>query len=186
MAEKSSRAPPHRRTVPEPLLQVLLALAYYVGLVVIMRLAGKRLAGQTTTFDLVVLITLGVVLQQVALREGTINSLIFIGTVFAAHRGLALWCAKSTRIRRLARGAARPLVHHGRVEFDALADEGLSYDDLLAGLRKLGHDGPGGIRLATLEETGHISAIPLEPSKPQAPGEDSDAARDTAQRARAH
>jgi uncharacterized membrane protein YcaP (DUF421 family) len=152
--------------VPEPILQVLLALAYYAGLVVIMRLAGKRLAGQTTTFDLVVLITLGVVLQKVALREGTGNALLFIAVVFAAHRGLALLCARSVRVRRLVRGAPRPLVRHGQVSFQALTDEGLSYSDLLAGLRKLGHAGPAGIRLATLEETGHISAIPIE-TKPE-------------------
>ena len=36
----------------ELLLQAIKALAYYAALIVIMRLAGKRLAGQTTTFDL--------------------------------------------------------------------------------------------------------------------------------------
>jgi uncharacterized membrane protein YcaP (DUF421 family) len=145
--------------LPEPLLQVLLALGYYVGLVVILRLAGKRLAGQTTTFDLVVLIGLGVVLQTNALRPGPVNALIFIATVFSAHRGLAVACARSTKLRRLVRGAPRPLVRYGQVEHDALADEGLSYDDLLAGLRKLGFDSPANVALATLEETGHISAV---------------------------
>jgi len=52
------------------LRQASYALAYYVGLVVIMRLAGKRLAGQTTTFDLVVLIQMAVVLQSTLLRPG--------------------------------------------------------------------------------------------------------------------
>lgn len=140
-------------------LQVLLALGYYIGLLLIVRLAGKRLAGQTTTFDLVVLITLGVVLQQALLQEGAVNSAIFIATVFVAHRGLALWCARSKAARRLIRGAPRPLVVDGRVAYDALEDEGLSYDELLAGLRKLGYDSPSAVRLATLEETGHISAV---------------------------
>lgn len=148
--------------MPQPLEQVLLALAYYAGLVTIMRLAGKRLAGQTTTFDLVVLITLGVVLQSTALREGWINALIFVVTVFTAHRMLALVCARSRRVRRLIRGAPRPLIRNGQVAHDALEEEGLSYDELLAGLRKLGYPGPRGIRLATLEETGHISAIAEE------------------------
>ena len=145
--------------VPEPLLQFGLALGYYVGLIVMLRLAGKRLAGQTTTFDLVVLIGLGVALQQNALRPGLANALVFIATVFAAHRGLALACARSSRLRRLVRGAPRSLVHDGKVAHDALADEGLSYDDLLAGLRKLGYESPADVSLATLEETGHISAV---------------------------
>jgi uncharacterized membrane protein YcaP (DUF421 family) len=146
--------------VPEPIQQLLLALAYYFMLVVLMRLAGKRLAGQTTTFDLIVLIALGVVLQQTMLLPGKVNAAIFIGTVFFTHRGLALWSARSRRVRRLLRGAPRPLIRDGQVAYDALEDEGLSYEELLAGLRKLGHAEPARIRLATLEETGHISAVP--------------------------
>jgi uncharacterized membrane protein YcaP (DUF421 family) len=41
-----------------------------------------------------------------------------------------------------------------------LEKEGMSYDELLAGLRKLGHGDPKEVELATLEETGHISAVP--------------------------
>lgn len=143
----------------EPLLQAGLALCYYAGLIAIMRVAGKRLAGQTTTFDLLVLIALGVVLQNTVLREGTLNSLVFIATVLAVHVGLARLCAHSRRVRRLVRGAPRPLVWNGQVSYEALDEEGLSYDELLAGLRKLGHASPKAVRLATLEETGHISAV---------------------------
>jgi len=136
--------------------QALLGLAYYVALVALMRLAGKRLAGQTTTFDLVILISLGVVLQTTLLRPGNTNAIIFVVAVFAAHRGTALACARSARLRR---GAPRPLVVHGKVSFEALEEESMSYEELLAGLRKLGHQGPEGVRLATLEETGHVSVI---------------------------
>lgn len=144
------------------LLQVVLAFAYYAILVTVMRLAGKRLAGQTTTFDLVILITISVVLQTTALREGVLNALVFIATVFGAHQLLTATCARSSRIRNIVRGCPRPLIRNARVDFDALAREGLSYDELLAGLRKLGYSSPEGIRVATLEETGHISAIALE------------------------
>jgi uncharacterized membrane protein YcaP (DUF421 family) len=144
------------------LIQVGLALAYYATLVVVMRLAGKRLAGQTTTFDLVILITISVVLQTTALREGVLNALVFIATVFGAHQLLAMACARSTRIRRIVRSCPRPLIVNARVDYEALESEGLSYEELLAGLRKLGYSSPEGIKIATLEETGHISAIPLE------------------------
>jgi uncharacterized membrane protein YcaP (DUF421 family) len=145
--------------LPEPLLQVGLALCYYFGLIAIMRVAGKRLAGQTTTFDLLVLIALGVVLQNTVLRDGTLNSFVFIATVLVAHVGLARLCARSRRVRRLVRGAPRPLIWNGQVAYEALEEEGLSYDELLAGLRKLGYAHPKAVRLATLEETGHISAV---------------------------
>ena len=141
------------------LLQALKALAYYAALIVIMRLAGKRLAGQTTTFDLIVLITLGVVIQSTALDEGWLNAVVFVVTVFGVHRGLAAWCAHSTWIRHLIRGKPRVLVRDGKVIERSLDREGLSREELEAGLRKLGYDSPASVKLAVLEETGHISAV---------------------------
>ncbi len=141
------------------LLQVARAAAYYLGLLVLVRLAGKRLAGQTTTFDLLILITLGVVLQTTALQEGTANAVLFVITVFALHRGLALWCARSKLVRHLVRGRPRPLVRDGHVIEKALVAEGMTRAELLAGLRKLGFERPEDVKLAVLEETGHISAV---------------------------
>jgi uncharacterized membrane protein YcaP (DUF421 family) len=145
--------------------QAGLALVYYASLVLLMRLAGKRLAGQTTTFDLLVLITLGVVLESTVLQKGTANAIVFVVTVILAHRALALATARSRRLRLLVRGSPRPLVRDGNVSHAALEEEGLSYEDLLAGLRKLGHSTPDAVKLAILEETGHISAIAREPDR---------------------
>ena len=142
--------------------QALYAAIYYAALVAIMRLAGKRLAGQTTTFDLLVLIQLGVALQMTLLREGAANALVFITTVLALHWGVAQACARSSRLRKVLRGEPRPLVSQGVVLDDALAKEGMSRAELLAGLRKLGFASPEEVELAVLEETGHISAVRLE------------------------
>lgn len=153
------------------LLQAVKALAYYAALIVIMRLAGKRLAGQTTTFDLIVLITLGVVIQSTALDDGWPNAIVFVVTVFAVHRGLAAWCAHSTWIRHLVRGKPRVLVRDGRVVEQALNREGVSRDELQAGLRKLGYDSPEAVKLAVLEETGHISAVGADGGNPSTTSE---------------
>jgi uncharacterized membrane protein YcaP (DUF421 family) len=141
------------------LIQAAKAAAYYVGLIVVVRMAGKRLAGQTTTFDLLVLITLGVVMQTSALAEGWVNALVFVVVVFALHRLNASICARSRRIRHLLRGAPRPLIRDGEIIERALELEGVTHAELLAGLRKLGYARVGDVRLAVLEETGHISAV---------------------------
>jgi uncharacterized membrane protein YcaP (DUF421 family) len=140
-------------------LQALKALAYYAALIVLVRAAGKRMAGQTTTFDLLVLIALGVVMQSTALQTGTASAIVFVVTVFAAHRGVAALCARSPRLRHLVRGKPRPLVHDGRIMERALALEGVTRAELLAGLRKLGYARIEDVSLAVLEETGHISAV---------------------------
>lgn len=141
-------------------LQAAKGLAYYAALIVLMRMAGKRLAGQTTTFDLIVLITLGVVLQSTALQPGMGNALVFVGTVFCAHRLLAVLCARHAGLRHLIRGKPRVIVRDGRVLDQALDAEDIGRAELLAGLRKLGIESPDQVKLATLEETGHISAVP--------------------------
>ena len=139
--------------------QFLKALAWYSGLLIVVRFAGKRLAGQTTTVDLIVLITLGVVIQTIALQEGTLNALVFIVTVFAAHRGMTALCARYPSVRHIVRGSPRALVQDGVVLSAALEREGISSSELSAGLRKLGYESPEQVTLAVLEETGHISAV---------------------------
>ena len=139
--------------------QVLKALGYYVILLLLLRFAGKRLAGQSTTFDLIVLITLGVVIQTAMLAPGPMNAAIFVVTVFSAHKLLAWMCTKSEAVRHWVRGKPRALVRDGVVIEDALEHEGISQEELRAGLRKLGHDDIYDIKIAVLEETGHISAV---------------------------
>jgi uncharacterized membrane protein YcaP (DUF421 family) len=141
------------------LLQAGQALAWYLAIVAIMRASGKRLAGQMQTLDLIILITLGVVLQTAALEEGPSNAVIFVATVFLAHRLLNLGCRRLPRLRSLVRGRPRALVRDGVVIQAALEHEGVTHDELLAGLRKLGYDDPGRVQVAILEETGAISAI---------------------------
>jgi uncharacterized membrane protein YcaP (DUF421 family) len=141
------------------LLQAAKAAAYYIALIVLVRMAGKRMAGQTTTFDLLVLITLGVVIQSAALAEGAANAVVFVVTVFALHRLPAWACARSTRVRHLLRGKPRPLIKDGHIIERALTLEGVTHAELLAGLRKLGYARVDDVRLAVLEETGHISAL---------------------------
>jgi uncharacterized membrane protein YcaP (DUF421 family) len=139
--------------------QAGLALAYYAGLLLLMRLSGKRLAGQTTTFDLLVLISLSVVLQNLTLRPGRAAAAVFVVTLFLAHRTLALACARFPRLRTLVRGKPRTLVRDGKVDERALVAEGMCEAELLAGLRKLGVEHIEDVKLALLEETGHVSAV---------------------------
>jgi uncharacterized membrane protein YcaP (DUF421 family) len=143
------------------------AIAYYAILIIIMRLAGKRLAGQTTTFDLLILITLGVTVQSALVGKTTPEIAVFVITVFTVHRLLARVCKRWTFIRHLVRGRPRALVRDGHVIDEALDAEGVSHDELLAGLRRLGFEQPTEVRLAVLEETGHISAVGMTPRPAQ-------------------
>ena len=143
------------------LQQVASGLVFYTALIALTRLAGKRLAGQTTTFDLIVLISIATAAQGMLLGESWPDKLAFLATVFAVHKLLAAACTRSRALRELVRGKPRALVIDGRVIEDALTAENVSRDELLAGLRRLGFESPEQVRLAVLEETGHISAVGL-------------------------
>jgi uncharacterized membrane protein YcaP (DUF421 family) len=103
-----------------------------------------------------------VVLQMTALKPGPANAAVFLVTVLAVHRLVALACARWPWLRKALRGEPRPLVTQGVVLDEALEREGLTRAELLAGLRKLGFASPEEVELAVLEETGHISAVRLE------------------------
>jgi uncharacterized membrane protein YcaP (DUF421 family) len=149
-------------SVPDIALQAATAALYYAALIGLTRFAGKRLAGQTTNFDLIVLIAMGVVLQSAALSPGPVNAIVFVVTVFACHKLLAWGCVRSDSLRHLVRGKPRVLVRDGRIDNGALQREGMGQAELLAGLRKLGHANVEEVALATLEETGEISAVARE------------------------
>jgi uncharacterized membrane protein YcaP (DUF421 family) len=140
-------------------LQASWAAVYYLGVVAVVRIAGKRLAGQTGTFDLVVLIQLATVLQRMALGESPAEGFTFLATVMACHLGLTRLSAGSKTVRRILHGEPRTLVRDGLVQNEALDAERMTRDDLLAGLRKQGYDSPDQVKLAVLEATGHLSAV---------------------------
>lgn len=139
--------------------QIGLAALFYFLVVSLFRIAGKRFAGQTTTFDLIILISLGVALQQVTLLDGTLNAMIFVATVFLLHWAVAKLCQKSQRIRYLVRGRPCSLIKNGHVLYSSLRAENMTFDELQAGLRKLGIDDVSKVQVAHLEETGQVSAI---------------------------
>jgi len=139
-------------------LQALGAVAWYAALVVLTRIGGKRLAGQTTTFDLLILISLGVVLQGVVLQKGAAAAFVFVAVVFTLHRLLAMGSVRWPRLRHLLRGKPRPLIRDGVVDKEALLREDMTIADLKAGLRKAGYDRFDDVETATLEETGQITA----------------------------
>jgi uncharacterized membrane protein YcaP (DUF421 family) len=109
---------------------------------------------------------LGAIAWQSLLALGYYVSML---TVLAVHRAVAWLCARYRAVRHLLRGRPRALVRDGIIVAPALREEGVSIDELMAGLRKLGYESPAAVKLAVLEETGHVSAIAaVEPQRADA------------------
>lgn len=135
------------------------AVLFYLLIIILFRVSGKRLAGQTTTFDLVILISLSVATQRATLLEGTANTVVFMAIVLFLHHLQTRLCMKYEFMRTLIRGKSAQLIEDGIIDKKTLKDEGLTMDELNAGLRKAGIESPEEVKAAHLEETGHITVI---------------------------
>lgn len=140
------------------IMDVALAASYYFGLVLLVRLSGKRHVGQIAAVDLLVLIALGVVLQNALLRQGVLSAAIFFFTVFFLHQAFSYLTSRYAVFRTLLRHAPRAVVKHGKI-LSNLKKEGLNLRELKAGLRKKGIKDVADVAFAVLEENGELSII---------------------------
>lgn len=142
--------------------KILRSLVVYGFLLVAFRVAGKRMLGQLTAFDLVVLLIISNVLQNAAI--GPDNSLgggLLGAAVIMALNFLVAWLTfRHKRLERLVSNTPTVIVKHGRVIHSNLDREHMSMPELRAALRKEGITTMSEVRYAILEEDGHVSVIP--------------------------
>jgi uncharacterized membrane protein YcaP (DUF421 family) len=142
--------------------KILRTVVVYGFLLVAFRLAGKRLLGQLTAFDLVVLLIISNVLQNAAI--GSDNSLgggLLGAAVIIALNFLVAWLTfRHKRLERLVENIPTVIVKHGHVIHANLEREHMSMAELRAALRKEGIATMSEVRYAILEEDGHMSVIP--------------------------
>jgi len=135
--------------------------AAYVGLVLMLRISGKRTLSKLNAFDLVVTVALGSTLstvltsRDVSLAEGLAALGLLIGLQFAVT-----WTAVRWRpFGRLVTSEPTVLLRDGTPLAQAMRRERISEDELVAAIRD-----SGGMRLADaaavfLESDGSLSAV---------------------------
>jgi uncharacterized membrane protein YcaP (DUF421 family) len=144
---------------------VLRALAVYVFLLVIFRVAGKRTMAQVTVFDFVLLLIISEATQQAMIGQdfSITNAMLVITTLVAAERGLTWVQARYKKIDKLLDGLPLVLVEDGKPFEDRLRQERVGEDDILAAARQTqGLARMDQIKYAVLEQTGGISIVPKD------------------------
>lgn len=127
-----------------PLLNLAIrAIAVFLGIVLLLRLSGKRQMGQLTATEFVVVLLISNAVQNA--MNGGDNSLtggLFLATILIALAMLVgTLCHRFRLISRLLEGTPTRLVHNGRVLRRNMDRERLSNADLKVLLRKHGvHD----------------------------------------------
>jgi uncharacterized membrane protein YcaP (DUF421 family) len=133
----------------------------YLSLVVILRVTGKRTLSKLNAFDFVITVAFGSVLatillsKSVALAEGVLALLLLALLQYV----VAWFNVRSERFRRFTKSEPRLVMHDGEFLRDAMADERLTEDEIVAALRASGIARPRAGASVVLETNGDLSVV---------------------------
>ncbi|EKV32287.1 hypothetical protein C882_2364 [Caenispirillum salinarum AK4] len=146
----------------EGILRVLVVgTLAYAALVVLLRLTGKRTLSKMNAFDFVVTVALGSTLatvllsESVALAEGVAAFALLIGLQMVVAWG----SARSRRFRHLVKAEPRLLLHRGAMLDQALLDERVAPEEVLAAIRASGQAEVADVTAVILETDGSFSVV---------------------------
>lgn len=152
--------------------KILRTVSVYLGILILVRMAGKRLLAQMNSLDLVVILLLSNVVQNAII--GPDNSVLgaMIGAVvLVGFNALLDRFAVTTVGRRWLVGRPTEVIRDGTVDLAALARLGISTAELDLTLRRQGSDHPSEVESASLEPEGEI-VVTMKPGERAASRDD--------------
>jgi uncharacterized membrane protein YcaP (DUF421 family) len=144
-----------------PLRTLLVGALAYAGLVLFLRLSGKRTLSKLNAFDLVVTVAMGSTLstillnEQAPLTEGLTAFAVLIGLQWAVTWSSVRW----RRWARLVRAEPAVLLRDGEPLDAALKRERVTRDELRGAVRDAGGRDLDAAAVVILEGDGSLTAI---------------------------
>jgi len=137
------------------------AILFYVFLVFVVRIVGRRPGKQITPFEFVLVFFMGglALTAMVGDEASLTNAFIQILTIALAHFLIAVARTKSSWLARLLDGTPLILLENGRWRSRTLSKMRLQDDDVMAQARDQGIATLDKIDIAILERNGQISII---------------------------
>lgn len=138
---------------------VFRALFVFAFLWMITRVTGRSTLGELSTFQLIIYVTMGDMIQQaVTQQDYSVTAAVLAVSVFALVTiALDFVNARSKRLRPLTHGTPVVIMSRGEPLMDNLRAENVSLDDLMASARNEGIETFAQIKVAVLETNGKIS-----------------------------
>ena len=133
----------------------------YLGLLILLRLLGKRSFGEMTTFDIVVLMLVGGTLRTAIIGDDKKPLAASIGVlaIFLLDKAIAWSAARWRLFDRLIEGKASLLARDGRIIDGALRRHDMSEEAFRRVLREKGLREVGDVAEVRLEANGKISVL---------------------------
>jgi uncharacterized membrane protein YcaP (DUF421 family) len=141
---------------------ILRSLVVYVGLLIGLRIMGKRELGQMTVFDLVVILLIANAVQNAMVGADTSlqGGLIAAAVLLLVNRAVSKLSYRWMFWGRLLEGIPTVLVQDGQFLESRLRKEGLEKSRIEMAMREHGIESIDAVKLAVLETDGTISIVP--------------------------
>lgn len=138
---------------------VVRALVVFVFLWAVTRLVGRATLGELSTFELILFITMGDLIQQSVTQQdySVTSAVLAVGTMALLTIMLAWVNARFTRARVVTHGIPVVVVLDGEPLVRTMRTERLSPEDLFAAARTQGIERISDVRMAVLEANGQLS-----------------------------
>ncbi|MGN2253134.1 DUF421 domain-containing protein [Frateuria sp. GZRe12] len=133
----------------------------YLGLLLLLRLLGKRSFGEMTTFDIVVLMLVGGTLRTAIIGDdkAPLAAIIGVLAIFLLDKAIAWVAARWRLFDRVIEGRASLLARDGRIIEGALRKHDMSDEAFCRVLREKGLREVGDVAEVRLEANGRISVL---------------------------
>lgn len=138
---------------------VIRALVLFLFLWVVTRIVGRSTVGELSTFQLVLYVAMGDLIQQgVTQQDYSVTAAVLAVGVFALLTlALASANARFPKLRGITHGVPVIVVRDGIPDLHRLRTERMSLDDLMSSARQSGIRRFDEIELAVLETNGRVS-----------------------------
>jgi len=144
---------------------VVVGVPAYAGLILLLRISGKRTLSKMNAFDLIVTVALGSTLatvllsRNVALAEGLLALALLIALQFV----IAWLSVRSATVNRLVKAEPTLVFHRGRFLHGALRRERVTEGEVRAAARAQGLGALDEIAAVVLETDGSFSVVASAP-----------------------
>ena len=146
---------------------VIRTVVVYLFLLVVLRLLGKRMAGEMSILELALIIMLGAILAPAMqmFDRGILHGLLILLLVLAYYRAVTWISVRSPVFEAVTLGSQKILLKDGVLQLDVMDEERVSREQLFALLRQKGLFQLGEVKRVYLEASGHFGLYEMKPAR---------------------
>jgi uncharacterized membrane protein YcaP (DUF421 family) len=143
-------------------------LIIYFGLMIVMRLLGKRMNAQLTITDLAVMLTMGAIasVPMQAFDRGLLPGVVLLFAILLLHQGQTLLTYKKRKIEILTQGKVTLVIKDGVIDPARLKKMHISKEQIFSLLRSKGVRHLGQVKRLYSEADGPFSLFRLKETRP--------------------